>query len=112
AYTYGPRAIGVVLSGELDDGTSGLWSIKRLGGIAIVQQPNQARFESMPRSALEYVEVGHNLPSTEIGALLGGFVNQPPASAVPLEDDLKTRIAKEVQIAAEDAAFQKGIMEL
>lgn len=76
AYVYGPRAIVVILSGALDDGTSGLWSIKRLGGIAIVQQPNQARFESMPGSALEYVEVDHNLPSTEIGALLGHLVNE------------------------------------
>jgi two-component system, chemotaxis family, protein-glutamate methylesterase/glutaminase len=112
AYVYGPRAIGVVLSGALDDGTSGLWSIKRLGGIAIVQQPHQAQFESMPRSALEYVEVDHNLPSTEIGALLGELVHEPPAPEMPLEDDLKTRLATEVQIAAEDGAFQKGIMKL
>src|SRR3954465_10223325 len=43
AYQYGPRCIGVVLSGALDDGTSGLWSVKRLGGIAIIQEPNDAR---------------------------------------------------------------------
>src|SRR5688572_25460972 len=34
AYSYGPKVIGIVLSGALDDGTSGLWSIKRLGGTA------------------------------------------------------------------------------
>src|SRR5256885_7605157 len=49
AYSYGPRAIGIVLSGALDDGTSGLWSVKRLGGIAIIQEPSDARFESMPK---------------------------------------------------------------
>jgi two-component system, chemotaxis family, protein-glutamate methylesterase/glutaminase len=112
AYVYGPRAIGVVLSGALDDGTSGLWSIKRLGGIAVVQQPSQAKFESMPRSALEYVEVDHRLPSTEIGALLGRLVNEPPAPAVEMDSDLKARMAKEVEIASENNAFQKGIMEL
>lgn len=112
AYVYGPGAIGVVLSGALDDGTSGLWSIKRLGGIAIVQQPNQARFESMPRSALEYVEVDHNLPSTEIGALLGRLASEQPVAGVEVEADLKTRISKEVQIAAENGAFQKGVMEI
>ncbi len=112
AYVYGPRAIGVVLSGLLDDGTSGLWSIKRLGGTAIVQQPNQARFESMPRSALEYVEVDHNLPSQEIGALLGRLVDEQPGPKVLLEADLEKRMNIEVKIAAEDGAFQKGIMEL
>jgi two-component system chemotaxis response regulator CheB len=56
AYSFGARTIGVVLSGALHDGTSGLWTIKRLGGTAIVQDPNEAEYASMPRSALEYVE--------------------------------------------------------
>jgi two-component system, chemotaxis family, protein-glutamate methylesterase/glutaminase len=112
AYIYGPQAIGVVLSGELDDGTSGLWSIKRLGGITIVQQPSQARFDSMPLNALQYVDVDYNLPSTEIGALLGRLVHEEPAHHVTVEEQIKTRMAKELEIAAEDAAFQKGIMEL
>jgi two-component system chemotaxis response regulator CheB len=112
AYVYGPRAIGVVLSGALDDGTSGLWSIKRLGGITVVQQPNQARFESMPRSALEYVEIDHTLPSTEIGALLGHLVGEQSVPRAAMEDNLKSQMAKEIQIAADDEAFQKGIMEM
>jgi two-component system chemotaxis response regulator CheB len=112
AYVYGSRAIGVVLSGMLDDGTSGLWSIKRLGGITIVQQPDEARFESMPRSALEYVEVDHLLPSTEIGALLARLTHEPPAKEVETDADTRTRMATEVKIAAENGAFQKGIMEI
>jgi two-component system, chemotaxis family, protein-glutamate methylesterase/glutaminase len=112
AYTYGPRAIGVVLSGALDDGTSGLWSIKQLGGIAIVQEPHQSRFESMPRSALEHVEVDHKLPSTEIGALLGRLINEPPGPEAVEESSLKAYLSKEVEIAAEGGAFQKGIMEI
>jgi two-component system, chemotaxis family, protein-glutamate methylesterase/glutaminase len=112
AYTCGTRAIGVVLSGALDDGTSGLWSIKRLGGLAIVQQPSQARFESMPRSALDYVDVDYNLPSTEIGALLAGLVRELPASEQVEDPETRKRMAKELAIAHDNNAFQKGIMKL
>ncbi|MDD5461312.1 MAG: chemotaxis protein CheB [Methylococcales bacterium] len=112
AYIYGSRAIGVILSGALDDGTSGLWSIKRLGGITIVQEPGQACFESMPRSALDYVEVDHILPSLEIGSLLGRLINEQPGPAVSVASKLMMLMHKEGQIAAEDGAFQKGIMEL
>src|SRR5919112_258674 len=44
AYSYGSRVIGVVLSGLLDDGTSGLWSVKRRGGICVIQHPSDAEF--------------------------------------------------------------------
>ena len=112
AYVYGPSAIGVILSGALDDGTSGLWSIKRRGGIAIVQQPSQARFETMPRTALEYVEVDHHLPATEIGALLGRLVQEPPGPGGAMESETETRMATEIQIAAENDSFRKGVMKL
>src|SRR5688572_3759892 len=111
AYSYGSRAIGVVLSGALDDGTSGLWSVKRLGGIAIVQTPSDARFESMPRSALEYVEVDYNVTSSEIGPLIGRLAGRRLAALVKAPA-LRARMGKEIEIAAENGAFQKGIMDL
>jgi two-component system chemotaxis response regulator CheB len=116
AYSYGPRAIGVVLSGALDDGTSGLWSIKRLGGITVVQEPQEARFESMPRNALEHVEVDYTMLSTEIGTLLSRLATEPPAPWVgdgeKEDEDIKKLMKTETQIAAEGGAFQKGIMEI
>lgn len=57
ALAFGPRVIGVVLTGNLDDGTSGLRAIKRRGGYAIVQDPGDAMFSSMPQSAIEHVKV-------------------------------------------------------
>ena len=51
---YGARTIGVVLSGQLDDGTRGLAAIKKAGGIAMVQSPNEAAYPEMPRNAITY----------------------------------------------------------
>ncbi|MDP9364956.1 MAG: chemotaxis protein CheB, partial [Chloroflexota bacterium] len=70
ARAFGPRAVGVVLSGSLDDGTSGLAAIKARGGVGIVQDPAEAVFPSMPLSAIEHVAVDHRLPASQIGPLL------------------------------------------
>lgn len=64
------RAIGVILSGNLDDGTLGLLALKRYGGMAIVQDPDDAMHPDMPRSALENVTVDHVVPADRIGALI------------------------------------------
>jgi two-component system, chemotaxis family, protein-glutamate methylesterase/glutaminase len=55
ALSLGPKAIGVVLTGALDDGTAGLWAIKDRRGQAIVQLPQEAEFPSMPQNALLHV---------------------------------------------------------
>jgi two-component system chemotaxis response regulator CheB len=70
AYTHGGRVIGVVLTGELDDGTAGLWSIEQRGGTAVVQDPEDAESPSMPRNALQYVRTEHVLPVALMGARL------------------------------------------
>jgi two-component system chemotaxis response regulator CheB len=70
AESYGPRVVGVVLTGNLDDGTAGLHAVKSLGGVAIVQEPSEATAPAMPRSALRNVKVNHCLPLAKIGPLL------------------------------------------
>lgn len=70
AQHYGRRVIGVVLSGNLDDGTAGLAAVKSRGGIAIVQNPDEALFSGMPRSAIENVDVDHILPLNAIAPFL------------------------------------------
>jgi two-component system, chemotaxis family, protein-glutamate methylesterase/glutaminase len=70
ADAYGPRVAGVVLSGGLDDGSAGLAAIKAAGGVGIVQSPDDALFDSMPRSALQTVAVDGALPARQIGPAL------------------------------------------
>lgn len=76
AQFYGPRSIGVILSGSLDDGTAGLLALKRRGGIAIVQDPEDALFPGMPNSALSIVKVDYCLPLDEIGPSITRLVNE------------------------------------
>jgi two-component system chemotaxis response regulator CheB len=77
ARSYGSRVIGVLLSGTLDDGTIGLHAIKSAGGLAVVQDPEQAAYPGMPTSAIEHVEVDHVLPVGKMGALLTRLTREP-----------------------------------
>lgn len=77
AYAYGPRVIGVVLTGILDDGTHGLYVIKSYGGIAVVQDPNDAAYPDMPQSALKNVKVDYCVPLTQIAPLLVRLAHEP-----------------------------------
>ncbi|HEY7387038.1 MAG TPA: chemotaxis protein CheB [Bryobacteraceae bacterium] len=70
ALAYGERVVGVILTGEMDDGIAGLWEIKRRGGIAIVQNPEEAFYPSMPLSALRELAVDYTVRLAEIGPLL------------------------------------------
>jgi len=70
AYAFGPRVIGIILSGMLDDGTAGLWLIKDRGGIAIVQEPEEALCPAMPQSVLNHVDVDYRLSISEIAQTL------------------------------------------
>jgi two-component system, chemotaxis family, protein-glutamate methylesterase/glutaminase len=77
AAAYGPRVIGVVLSGGMNDGTSGLLAIKSSGGVAIVQDPNDAQVPQMPLSAIAEVAVDHVLEARKIGLEIARLSRDP-----------------------------------
>lgn len=88
---YGPRVIGVVLTGNLDDGTAGLALIKKYRGIAVVQDPEEADYPGMPRSAIASVDVDHVLPVSSIGPLLAHLAGQEAEDPVPEEDAMEIK---------------------
>lgn len=112
AHAYNNRVIGVVLSGALDDGTAGLWTIKHRGGLAIVQDPLDAEVPSMPENARREVAIDYSVPIAEMARLLVRLTTEQikETSEVVMENDEKTEM--EVRIAAEDSAFEMGVMNL
>jgi chemotaxis response regulator CheB len=82
ARVYGARAVGVLLSGTLDDGTEGLLAIKRHHGVTVVQDPAEALYPGMPNSAILEVGVDHVKPVERIGSLLVELASQPVAHLV------------------------------
>jgi two-component system chemotaxis response regulator CheB len=76
AVAYGSQVIGVVLTGSLDDGTAGLLAIKQRGGIAVVQDPKDALYPDMPKSALAHVNVDYCLPIAQIGQTLAQLARE------------------------------------
>lgn len=110
ALAYGPQVIGVVLTGFLDDGASGLYAIKERGGLAVVQDPLDALHSSMPIQAMKAVEVDYCVPVAKMGAVLIDLANEviQEKEVNSVSDQMKL----EVKVALEDNAFESGIMKL
>lgn len=88
ALAYGPRAIGVILTGMLDDGTAGLQAIKQGGGRAVVQDPADAAVPSMPASAMAHVAVDHCAPLQQLPDVLLGLVAEQTRARHDKEADM------------------------
>jgi two-component system chemotaxis response regulator CheB len=103
AVTYRSTAIGIVLTGLLDDGTSGMAAIKRSGGICIVQEPDEAEFADMPNNVLNNVDVDYRVPIADMGYVLADVFSKPPGEFVPvpreleIEAEITERLATRIQ---------------
>ncbi len=98
AVAYGNRVIGIILTGYLDDGTSGMAAIKRCGGICIAQDPNDAAYPDMPQSVIANVGADYCLPVAGMGAVLSEVLGREPPPKTEIPDDIKieARIAQRV----------------
>jgi two-component system chemotaxis response regulator CheB len=96
AVLFANHVIGIILTGMLEDGTSGMWAVKRCGGICIVQRPGEAEFPDMPNSVINKLEVDyiddlHQIPKT-IEELLSKPL--PPEVAIPEELRIEAKITE------------------
>ena len=87
AITYRSQVTGIILSGALDDGTAGLQAVKKLGGITIVQLPDEAIVDSMPLNAIRRVKVDHCVPAAEIPLLLQAISDKKQKQSVMTRDE-------------------------
>lgn len=88
AVAYGSRVIGMLLSGVLGDGTTGLVHIHHAGGVSVVQDPSEAQWPSMPRHALEHDHVDHCVRIEQMPELLQRLVSESPAPGPGLSADV------------------------
>jgi two-component system chemotaxis response regulator CheB len=100
AASFGNRTIGIILTGLLQDGTAGMQTIKKCGGITIVQDPEEAEYADMPMSVLQNVPVDYSVGLAEMGALLEEKTANglPPSYPVPPDVLTEAAIAEKVSV--------------
>ena len=99
AAAYNTRAIGVVLTGLLDDGTAGMLAIKRSGGASIVQDPNEAEYPDMCLSVLDNMEVDYCTSLAEMGEVISAITQTiPQEKPAPNDIILESQIAERVVV--------------
>ncbi len=92
ALSFGPRAVGVVLTGMLNDGAAGLHAIKSCGGTAVVQHPLDAEVDQMPLAALEATEVDEVASAADLGRLITKIAGTSAGAAHSPSEDLQLEV--------------------
>jgi len=104
AHAFGPRVVSVLLSGALDDGTVGMMAVKEHGGLAVVQDPEEALYAGMLTSAIHRVAVDHVLSIQQIAELLtrlaGETVARQEGAEAMIPEDLEPQDPSEGEAAA------------
>jgi two-component system chemotaxis response regulator CheB len=109
ARAVGPAAIGVILSGALDDGMAGLAAIRTRGGVAVAQEPDDALYPAMPSSAIEQVGVDHVVPAAAMGKLLSALTKEPlEGDPPPVPDGMLVEVEMAEMTAGVNEARHPG----
>ena len=112
AVAYGRNAIGVVLTGALDDGTAGLWAIKDRNGFALVQDPAEAMHSSMPQSAIDHVKVDFVAPVRSLAERIGELVSERALTQELVPDAVNEHLVIENRISMSGRGLEEGVFGL
>jgi two-component system chemotaxis response regulator CheB len=106
ATAMGERVIGIVLSGTLDDGAAGIAAVQEYGGATLVQDPEEALSDGMPRAALEMIEPDHVLPAAAMGEVIANLASGRKRTAAEAR-------ARETQksLAADPMTLEPGLTD-
>jgi two-component system chemotaxis response regulator CheB len=99
AVSFGNYCIGIILTGLLDDGTSGMIAIKRCGGVCIVQDPNEAEYPDMPLAVLNSMEVDYCISLADMGFTLKELTKNGIVQTKDIPEDIR----REAEIAEKAA---------
>lgn len=99
AVSFGNRLIGIILTGYLDDGTSGMVAIQRCGGTCIIQHPDDAKYPDMPLNAINQLDADYVIPVAEMGSVLVQLTSEKVKArqkVAPKDILIESRIAERV----------------
>lgn len=117
AVAYCQQVIGIVLTGLLSDGAQGMKAINECGGITIVQDPEEAQFDEMPRNALKATQVDYVATLKEMHSLLNVLLRKPVIKdvGIPVSTELVRQVAASLkpltQIAEEDTSLPENFQK-
>lgn len=105
AVEYGPRAIGIILTGMLEDGASGMYAIRKCGGICIIQDLQEAKYPDMPQAVLNVLKPDYAVPLPKMGEAIGEAVlalRKKKKVAIPPDLQKEAQIAERVNVGIEN----------
>ncbi len=104
ATSHSERVIGIVLTGFLNDGTSGMNAIKQSGGYCIVQDPSEAEYSDMPLSVLENIEVDHCVSLKKMGKIILDIIDKSETKGIlpPANVQAEARLSEKIATAIND----------
>jgi two-component system chemotaxis response regulator CheB len=88
----GSRTVGVVMTGTMHDGASGLWAVDQCGGVTVVQDPSDAKFPDMPVNALNRLRPDHVVTLAAMPKLLASLAAEPAGAPMPVPESIRFEI--------------------
>jgi two-component system chemotaxis response regulator CheB len=106
AAAYDHRVIGIILTGMLEDGASGMFAIRRSGGTCIIQDPSEAQYPDMPNAVLNILHPDYSVPVIKMGEAILETIrsNKKPKTKIPPDILKEAEIAERVNISIDDMA--------